>query len=64
MSYGFTSIGDDKSPVAISIFCGTLLANGSLTPARLQRHMDTKHRAYKNKDTCFFESKLESFGTT
>ena len=38
LSYGFTSIGDEKAPEAVCIFCHTILASSSLAPAKLQRH--------------------------
>ncbi|XP_067132830.1 zinc finger BED domain-containing protein 5-like [Centruroides vittatus] len=64
LSYGFTSTGDEEALDAICILCHTRLANSSLAPAKLQRHMETKHSVYKNKDKFFFERKLESFNKT
>ena len=61
LSYGFTRIGDEEAPDAICILCDTILANSSLAPAKLQRHMETKHSSFKNKDISFFERKLESY---
>ena len=43
LSCGLTSIGDEKAPDALCIFCHTILANSSLAPAKLQRHMETRH---------------------
>ncbi|XP_023223531.1 zinc finger BED domain-containing protein 5-like [Centruroides sculpturatus] len=64
LSYGFTSTGDEEAPDAICILCHTRLANSSLAPSKLQRHMDTRHSVYKNKDKYSFERKLESFNKT
>ena len=43
MSYGYTSIGDEKDPDAACIFCHMILAIISLAPAKLQRHMESRH---------------------
>ena len=64
LSYGFTSIGDAKAPDAVCIFCHTILANSSLAPAKLPRHMETRHSNYDKKDKSFFEMKLESINKT
>lgn len=59
----FTNIGDEEAPDAICIFCHTRLANTSLVPAKLQRHTETRHSDYRDKDKSFwfFERKPESF---
>lgn len=64
LSYGFTSIGDENAPDAICVLCHTILSNSSLVPAKLQRHLESKHAADKQKDKCFFERKLECFNKT
>ena len=54
LSYGFTKIGDEEAPDVICILCDTILANSSMAPAKLQRHMETKHSSFKSKDIFFF----------
>ena len=62
--YGFTITGDETAPDAICIICNAILANSSLAPAKLRRHFETNHSAYKGKDVSFFERKLEVFNKT
>ena len=59
LPYGFTSIGDEKSPDAVSILCHTILANRWLAPDKLQRQMETRHSDNKNKDISVFGRKDE-----
>ncbi|XP_067120127.1 zinc finger BED domain-containing protein 5-like [Centruroides vittatus] len=59
LSYGFTSTGDEEAPDAICILCHIRLANSLLAPAKLQRHMETRHSVYKNKDKSFLKGNLK-----
>ena len=59
LSYGITSFGDEEAPHAICILCGTILANNSMTPAKLQGHMEAKHSAFRDKDISFYERNLK-----
>jgi len=37
------------------VVCGEILANESLKPSKLKRHLDTKRPIVKNKPTEYFE---------
>uniref|UniRef100_A0A8C7Z0S1 DUF4371 domain-containing protein n=1 Tax=Oryzias sinensis TaxID=183150 RepID=A0A8C7Z0S1_9TELE len=54
---GFTSTSSDP-PQALCFFCGEKLANASMKPAHLQRHLTTKHGCHVGK---FFRRKLSEF---
>ena len=61
LSYGFTSIGEEKAPYAVCIFSRTILTNSSLASAKMQRHMETWHSDDINKDKYFLKRKRQSF---
>jgi hypothetical protein len=55
MKYGFSFIGDEDCPKPQCVVCGEVLANGSMKPSLLLRHLQTKHMNYKNKERSFFQ---------
>uniref|UniRef100_A0A3P9I3I4 DUF4371 domain-containing protein n=1 Tax=Oryzias latipes TaxID=8090 RepID=A0A3P9I3I4_ORYLA len=57
---GFTSTSSDP-PQALCFFCGEKLANASMKPAHLQRHLATKHGCHVGKAPEFFRRKLSEF---
>uniref|UniRef100_A0A3B3I4U8 Uncharacterized protein n=1 Tax=Oryzias latipes TaxID=8090 RepID=A0A3B3I4U8_ORYLA len=57
---GFTSTSSDP-PQALCFFCGEKLANASMKPAHLQRHLTTKHGCHVDKAPEFFRRKLSEF---
>ena len=57
LSFGFTWTGDEKEPKGLCLECGTVLSNGSLFPAKLKRHLETKHSQLKNKNIDYFKKK-------
>ena len=57
---GFTSTTCNP-PKALCFFCGEKLANASMKPAHLQRHLTTKHGCHVGKPPDFFKRKLSDF---
>nr|XP_054593370.1 SCAN domain-containing protein 3-like [Nothobranchius furzeri] len=58
--FGFTSTSCNP-PKALCFFCGEKLANSSMKPAHLQRHLTTKHGCHVGKPPDFFKRKLSEF---
>lgn len=59
LKYGFSFVGDDDCPRPQCVVCGELLANSSMKPSLLTRHLQTKHANYEKKDRSFFERLLK-----
>lgn len=59
LKYGFYFSGDEDSPRPQCVVCSELLANSSMKPSMLARHLLTKHPNYKEKDRSFFERLLK-----
>uniref|UniRef100_A0A3B3TD34 DUF4371 domain-containing protein n=1 Tax=Paramormyrops kingsleyae TaxID=1676925 RepID=A0A3B3TD34_9TELE len=57
---GFTSTGCNP-PKPLCFFCGEKLANGSMKPTHLQRHLKIKHACHVGKPTEFFKRKFSEF---
>lgn len=57
---GFTSTSCNP-PKALCFFCGEKLANSSMKPAHLQRHLKTKHGCHVGNPPDFFKRKLSEF---
>jgi len=47
-----------------SVICGCILANESMRPNKLHRHIDTNHPEMKGKPLDFYKKKLESLKTS
>ncbi|XP_029768663.1 zinc finger BED domain-containing protein 5-like [Terrapene carolina triunguis] len=62
LSFSFTCVGNKDVPDAQCVKCNKILANSSLAPAKLRRHLETKHAEYKDKDISFFKRKRDSLG--
>ncbi|GBO26869.1 Zinc finger BED domain-containing protein 5 [Araneus ventricosus] len=60
LSFGFTSTGNEEAPAAVCLLCNKILANSSLAPTKLLRHLEKNHPTDKGKDISFFIRKLES----
>ncbi|GFR06556.1 zinc finger BED domain-containing protein 5 [Trichonephila clavata] len=50
LSFGFTSTGEEEAPDAVCLLCNKILANSSLAPAKLLRHLEKNHPTDKVKD--------------
>ncbi|KAI9545105.1 hypothetical protein NQZ68_039377 [Dissostichus eleginoides] len=57
---GFTSTNGNP-PQAFCFFCGEKLANSSMKPAHLQRHLSTKHLCHVGKPPECFKRKLADY---
>lgn len=60
MKYGFVNCSNanqDARPVCV--LCGEKLANESLRPSKLKRHLDTRHSELAGKPLDFFQMKAE-----
>ena len=55
LQWGFVPTGDRGAPNAICVVCQTILGNSSLNPAKLQRHLKSKHPDYVDRPREFFE---------
>ena len=42
------------------VVCGETLANSSMAPSKMQRHLETQHKEHKSKEEGFFRAKLNS----
>ena len=60
LSLGFTKIGRADAPDAQCVVCHKILANSSLAPAKLRRHLEKNHFEHKDKDVSFFQRKLDT----
>lgn len=59
IKYGFTYLNENGKDIPQCVICGMTLANASLKPNKLIRHMETSHVQYKNNTRDFFLRKLE-----
>jgi hypothetical protein len=60
LSYGFSFVTIDNVPRPECVVCGEVLSNGSMKPSLLNRHLQTKHSDFKNKNVTFFKRLLEN----
>ncbi|KAI2646338.1 Zinc finger BED domain-containing protein 5 [Labeo rohita] len=58
LQLGFTVAGTDAEPLPQCVICADLLANDSMKPCKLKRHLETKHPTLKDKPLDFFKLKL------
>ncbi|KRZ00159.1 Zinc finger BED domain-containing protein 5 [Trichinella zimbabwensis] len=64
LKFGFTWNGDHKDPRPLCVICYEILANESMRPNKLLRHIETKHMDLKSKPLQFFESKLKELNAS
>ncbi|KRX57414.1 Uncharacterized protein T09_4580 [Trichinella sp. T9] len=58
LKFKFTSNGGHKDPRPLCVICHEILADESMRPNKLLRHIETKHMDLQSKSLQFFESKL------
>jgi len=58
LAMGFTWTGDPDCPSPPCIVCGEKLANSAMVPAKLKRHLTTKHHDVAHKDKEYFQRSL------
>ena len=63
IKYGFSSKIQNGIEKPMCIVCGETLANSSMAPSKMQRHLETNHKEYKSKEEGFFRAKLNSLNT-
>jgi len=49
IKYGFTFVGTEEEPLPQCVICFETLANQSMKPSKLERHISTKHPECVNK---------------
>lgn len=58
LQMGFYFIGEESEPKPLCVICNEVLANSSLKPSLLRRHLETKHPTHKDKPVEYFKGKL------
>lgn len=61
LKYGFMCTGTDDDPLPQCVICFEVLANESMKPSKLERHLSTKHTDYASKPVDFFQNKKVEF---
>ena len=60
IALGFTWTGNLDCPSLLCIVCGEKLANSAMAPAKLKRHLTTKHPDFSGKNEQYFKRELAS----
>lgn len=58
LEIGFTFTGSEHQPKPQCVVCYESLSNECMKPAKLRRHLETKHPEHKSKSLDFFKTKL------
>ena len=61
--FGFFWTGEEDCPKPHCVLCYESLANESMKPAKLRRHLDTKHKDCNGKPIEFFKRKRDELQT-
>lgn len=60
LKYGFTYTAKHGEHKPLCVLCNEVLANESMKPSKLQRHLQTKHASHKDKPLAFFQGKSQN----
>ena len=60
LQYGFTFITQNDEQRPLCLICNEILACESLKPAKLKRHLESKHCFYVSKPVSYFEKLLQA----
>jgi len=63
IKYGFSFITQNGIEKPMCVVCGETLANSSMAPAKMQRHLETQHKDHKSKEEGFFRAKLNNMNS-
>ncbi|XP_046986093.1 zinc finger BED domain-containing protein 5-like [Schistocerca americana] len=55
LSYGFTGTGSGDYPFPLCLACGYKMANESLLPRKLRKHLKTVHSHFQDKPVSYFK---------
>ena len=55
LAYGFSWTGDASCPQPVCVICREKLANASMVPSKLKRHLETKHSSLADRDLEYFK---------
>ena len=58
LEIGFTYTGSEHEPKPQCVICYESLSNECMKPAKLRRHLETKHPEHKSKSVEYFKIKL------
>lgn len=59
LEFGFTWCGNESEPKPQCVVCYEVLSNECMKPAKLKRHLETKHANVKSKPVEFFQRCVE-----
>lgn len=60
LALGFSWNEDENNPKPVCVICNEVLANESMRPNKLRRHIDTKHTDLNSQPLEFFQKKLNA----
>ena len=63
IKYGFSFITQNDIEKPMCVVCGETLANSSMAPSKMQRHLETQHQEHKSKEEGFFRAKLNNMNS-
>ena len=63
IKFGFSCKNENGIDMPLCVICGEALANSSLIPNKMMRHLETQHPELKSKEEGFFRAKLNNFNS-
>ncbi|GFT28395.1 zinc finger BED domain-containing protein 5 [Nephila pilipes] len=61
LPFGFTSTGNEEAPDVVCLLCNKILANNSLAPTKLLRHLEKNHPTDKGEAHVIGESLIKPY---